>query len=52
MFRAIVKRHAMTGSRLGRYAETGQPPGLGGDGWGTGPGRATRDFSGPLILSG
>jgi hypothetical protein len=24
----------MTGSRLGRYAETGQPPGFGGDGWG------------------
>ncbi|MDO8873666.1 MAG: hypothetical protein Q7V05_13200 [Methanoregula sp.] len=34
MFRSIVKRHAMTGSRLGRYAETGQPPGFGGDGWG------------------
>ncbi|MDP2797209.1 MAG: hypothetical protein Q8N94_06845 [Methanoregula sp.] len=31
---AIVKRHAITGSRLGRYAETGQPPGFGGDGWG------------------
>jgi hypothetical protein len=26
----------MTGSGLGRYAETGQPPGFGGDGWGPG----------------
>jgi hypothetical protein len=34
LFRSIVKRHAMTGSGLGRYAETGQPPGSGGDGWG------------------
>ena len=25
LFRTIVKRHAMTCSRLGRYAETGQP---------------------------
>jgi len=32
MFRTIVKRHAMTGSRLGRYAETGQPPYFSGDG--------------------
>ncbi|MDP3396432.1 MAG: hypothetical protein Q8S57_07195 [Methanoregula sp.] len=31
LFRTIVKRHAMTGSRLGRYAEIGQPPGSGGD---------------------
>ncbi len=31
MFRAIVKRHGITGSRLNRYAETGQPPGFGGD---------------------
>ena len=28
LFRAIVKRHAMTGSRLGHYAEIGQPPGF------------------------
>ncbi|MDP3565285.1 MAG: hypothetical protein Q8R70_12435 [Methanoregula sp.] len=28
LYRTIVKRPAMTGSRLGRYAETGQPPGL------------------------
>jgi hypothetical protein len=28
LFRTIVKRPAMTGSRLGRYAETGQPPGF------------------------
>ncbi|MEI7857593.1 MAG: hypothetical protein WCH85_08840 [Methanomicrobiales archaeon] len=28
LFRTIVKRHAMTGSRLGRYTETGQPPGF------------------------
>jgi hypothetical protein len=27
VFRAIAKRHAMTGSGLGRYKETGQPPG-------------------------
>lgn len=34
MFQAIVKRHAIPGSRLGRYAETGHPPGFGGDGLG------------------
>jgi len=28
MFRSIVKRHAMTGSRLGRYAETRPAPGF------------------------
>ncbi len=28
LFRIIVKRYAMTGSRLGRYAENGQPPGF------------------------
>ena len=27
MFRAIAKRHTIPGSRLGRYKETGQPPG-------------------------
>ncbi|MFA4824945.1 MAG: hypothetical protein WC593_07270 [Methanoregula sp.] len=26
LYRAIVKRHAMTGSGLGCYKETGQPP--------------------------
>jgi len=31
LFRSIAKRHAMTGSGLGRYAETGQPPGFSGD---------------------
>ena len=36
MFRAIVKRLAMTGSRLDRYARAGQPPGFGGGGWGPG----------------
>ncbi|MFA4824938.1 MAG: hypothetical protein WC593_07235 [Methanoregula sp.] len=36
LFRAIVKRHAMAGSRLGRYVETGQPPAFSGDGWGSG----------------
>jgi hypothetical protein len=28
LFRAIAKRHAMTGSRLGRYAETRPAPGF------------------------
>jgi len=37
IYRAIAKRPAMTGSRLGRYAETGQPPGFGGDRVGPGP---------------
>ncbi|MDO9323572.1 MAG: hypothetical protein Q7T80_01290 [Methanoregula sp.] len=32
MYRSIVKRRAMTGSRLGRYKESGQPPGSGGVG--------------------
>ncbi|MCK9630767.1 MAG: hypothetical protein M0R30_03915 [Methanoregula sp.] len=32
MFRTIVKRHAMTGSRLDRYAETRPAPGFSGDG--------------------
>ncbi|MCK9592493.1 MAG: hypothetical protein M0Q91_10850 [Methanoregula sp.] len=34
MFRAIVKRHAITGSRLGPLREDGQPPGSSGDGRG------------------
>ena len=34
VFRPIVKRHAMTGLRLGRYKESGQPPGSGGVGAG------------------
>jgi hypothetical protein len=36
VYRSIVKRHAMIGSRLDRYAETGQPPGYRGDGAGPG----------------
>jgi len=35
MFRTIVKRHAMTGSGLGRYEETRPTPGFR-DGWGPG----------------
>ncbi|MFA4824933.1 MAG: hypothetical protein WC593_07210 [Methanoregula sp.] len=31
MFRTIVKRPMHTGSRLDRYAVTGQPPGFSGD---------------------
>ncbi len=42
LFRPIVKRPAMTGSRLGRLRETGQPPGFGGVGPGPGNFRATR----------
>jgi hypothetical protein len=34
MLRAIVKRHAITGSRLDRDARPGHPPGFSGDGWG------------------
>ncbi|MFA4849824.1 MAG: hypothetical protein WC626_08875 [Methanoregula sp.] len=28
MYRSIIKRHAMAGSRLDRYARAGQPPGF------------------------
>ncbi|MDO9324072.1 MAG: hypothetical protein Q7T80_03845 [Methanoregula sp.] len=28
VYRSIVKRLAIAGSRLGRYKESGQPPGL------------------------
>ena len=34
VYRSIVKRPAKTGSRLGRYKESGQPPGSGGVGAG------------------
>jgi len=34
----------MTGSRVGHYAESGQPPGFGGGGWG--PGRDP-EYPGP-----
>ncbi|MEI7857529.1 MAG: hypothetical protein WCH85_08510 [Methanomicrobiales archaeon] len=44
LFRAIVKRHAMTGTRLGRCAETGQPPGFGG----VGPGPSGNGMAGAL----
>ncbi len=46
MFRAIVKRHAMTGSGLGRYARPGQPPGF----RGVGPGPSgTGELSPPAL---
>ena len=41
LFRTIVKRHAMTGSRLGRYVRSGQPPYFSGGGWG--PGRENNE---------
>ena len=47
LYRPIAKRHTITGSRLGHYAETGQPPGFGGGGWGPGrtfPGKFSRSL--------
>ncbi len=50
LFRAIVKRHAMTGSRLGPYAETGLAPGFR-RGW-MGPGASGNGGAEPLHSAG
>ena len=50
LYRSIVKRHAMTGSGLGRYAERGQPSGLCGTNEGQGRKVVYRENSRPYFF--